>query len=102
MSFLHRLLLRLLGIDEDPILRTYNYNQDLYLQIRNLAEEEQRTPEEITEQLLTNAFHQRSLEFDTWQRWNNLSKREKQVAALLSGQGFLTRKRSDLRWFSPF
>ena len=84
MSSLYRLLLRLLGINEDPSLRSYNYNQELYLQIRKLAEEEQRTPEEVTEQLLTKAFHQRSLEFDTWQRWNNLSKREQQVAALIS------------------
>ena len=84
MSSIYRFLQRLLGIREDPNLRSYNYNEELYLQIRKLAEEEQRTPEEVTEHLLTKAFQHRTLEADTWQRWNNLSRREQQVAALIS------------------
>jgi len=83
MSFLYRLLY-LLGIVQDPTPHTYNLNSDLHLRIADLAQQEQLTPEEITEQLLSQALHQRYAVSETWQRWLTLSRREQQVAALAS------------------
>ncbi len=83
MSFLHRLLY-LLGIVQDPTPHTYNLNSDLHSRIADLAKQEQRTPEEVTEQLLSQALNQRYAATETWQRWLTLSRREQQVAALAS------------------
>ena len=81
MSFLDRLL-HLFGLKQEESPHTYNLNSDLQVHIAELAQQEQRSPEEITEQLVSQALHQRQFESDLWQRWNSLSPREQQVAAL--------------------
>jgi DNA-binding CsgD family transcriptional regulator len=83
MSFLQRLLY-LLGIAQDPTPHTYNLNSDLHIRIADLAQQEQLSPEEITEQLLNQALNQRYAAAETWQRWLTLTRREQQVAALAS------------------
>jgi len=83
MSFLHRLLY-LFGILQDPTPQPYNLDTDLHLRIANLAQQEQRTPQEITRQLLNQALLQQEAADELWQRWQSLSPREQQVAALAS------------------
>ena len=84
MSFFHRLLLRLFGISQEPKPHTYNLNADLQIRIADLAQQQQRSPEEITEQLLNQALNQQYAADETWLRWQSLSRREQQVAALAS------------------
>lgn len=84
MSFFHRLLLRLFGITQEEKPHTYNLNSDLQLRIADLAQQEQLSPEEFTEQLLSQALTQRETASEIWQRWLSLSRREQQVAALAS------------------
>ena len=81
MSFYERLLY-LLGLAQAPTPHTYYLNSDLQLRIADLAQQEQRSPEEITEQLLSQALKQRASTDALWQRWQSLSPREQQVAAL--------------------
>ena len=81
MSFLDRLL-HLFGLQQESTPHMYNLNSDLQIRIADLAQQQQRSPEEITEQLLNQALNQRQSESDLWQRWNSLSPREQQVAAL--------------------
>jgi len=84
MSFFHRLLLRLFGIAQEEKPHTYNLNSDLQLRIADLAQQEQLSPEEFTELLLSQALAQRETASEIWQRWLSLSQREQQVAALAS------------------
>ena len=81
MSFWHRLLY-LLGFQQDPHPHPYNLNSDLHLIIADLARQEQRSPEELAEHLLSQAVQQRHETQALWQRWLSLSTREQQVAAL--------------------
>ncbi|MEI7847018.1 MAG: LuxR C-terminal-related transcriptional regulator [Chloroflexota bacterium] len=81
MSFFQRLLY-LLGFLQAPTPHTYNLKSDIQLRIADLAQQEQRSPEELTEQLLSQALSQHDSANDLWQRWNSLSPREQQVAAL--------------------
>lgn len=81
MSFWHRLLY-LFGLRPDPEPHTYNLNSDLHLIIADLAQREQRSTEEIAEQLLGQALRERQVAAELWQRWQSLTTREQQVAAL--------------------
>lgn len=81
MAFFNRLLF-LLGHRSDLPSASYHLNPTLDALIVDLAQQERRTPEEIIEQLLNQALQQRQAAEDLWQRWQCLSSREQQVAAL--------------------
>lgn len=81
MSYWHRLLY-LLGYLQDPHLHTYTLNSDLHFLISDLAQQEQRSPNQVAEQLLGQALHQRQVASELWQCWFSLTPREQQVAAL--------------------
>ncbi|RPJ51197.1 MAG: helix-turn-helix transcriptional regulator [Chloroflexi bacterium] len=48
-----------------------------------LAEQEKRTPEEIADHLLGEAFRSHRAQGESWQRWLNLTPREQEIAALI-------------------
>ncbi len=48
-----------------------------------LAEQEKRTPEEIANQVLGEAFHSHRAQVNNWDRWLSLSPREQEIAALI-------------------
>ncbi len=81
MSFWHRLLY-LFGLRPDPEPHTYNLKSDLHLIIADLAQREQRSTEEIAEQLLGQALREHQAATELWQRWESLTPREQQVVAL--------------------
>ena len=51
--------------------------------LRFIAEREQRTPEEVANQILLDAMYDRLTQEDNWQRWQSLTPREQEVAALI-------------------
>jgi len=61
----------------------YPLDVELTQTIQELAEEEQRSPEEIAEDLLLSGLAQQLGWQDLYQRWNSLSPREQDVAALI-------------------
>lgn len=48
-----------------------------------LAGQEKRSPEEIANQFLGDAFHSHQAQVDNWSRWMSLSPREQEIAALI-------------------
>ena len=48
-----------------------------------IAEREQRTPEEIANQLLEDALRSHQAQEENWQRWQTLTPREQEIAALI-------------------
>ena len=48
-----------------------------------LAEQEQRTPEEIANQILGEAFRNHQAQGENWQRWQSLTPREQEITALI-------------------
>jgi len=48
-----------------------------------LAEQEQRTPEEIANQILGEALLSRQVQGESWQFWQTLTPREREIAALI-------------------
>ena len=81
MSLWHRLLTRL-GLRRDPASRQYQLDEQLQTIITELAQQEQRSEEEIHAGLLAAALAQRNTSQDVWSRWQSLSRREQEVAAL--------------------
>jgi DNA-binding NarL/FixJ family response regulator len=81
MLFWQRLLY-LLGLRQDPHPHTYTLDSDLHLLIADLAQQEQRSEQEIHADLLAAALTQRQASREVWRRWETLSRREQDVAAL--------------------
>jgi len=78
---IRRLLKRLgLGLDSSP--RKYALDVSLHPLLESLAEQEQLLPGEIASDLVNEALSQRQLDADLVKRWQSLSPREQQIAAL--------------------
>lgn len=75
-------LLRLLGLQASPAAREYNLDEELLDVLIQLADQEQRSPEDVHADLLANALAQRHTHEVLWQRWESLSPREQDVTAL--------------------
>ena len=80
MSLLHRFLTRL-GFRRD-ILASHQDVESFRTLISELAVQEQRSESEIHAGLLAAAIAQRNASQETWCRWQSLSNREQEVAAL--------------------
>lgn len=65
--------------------QTANFTLDVNTlrSLRSLAEQEQRTPEEIASQILGDAFRSHQAQGENWQRWQSLTPREQEIAALI-------------------
>jgi len=55
----------------------------LLCSLRDLAAREQRPPEEVIASLLNQALQERRLAEEYWKRWQKLTRREQEVAALV-------------------
>lgn len=62
--------------------RTYTFEGQLVKSLEELAEQEQRPEDEVAADLLTFALAQRDAVESYYERWQELSPREQQVAAL--------------------
>jgi DNA-binding CsgD family transcriptional regulator len=81
MTLWHRLLYRL-GLRRDDGSHSYNFEAPLHTTITSLAEQQGRLPEELAADLLASGLAQQQAAGDLEQRWQTLSPREQEVAAL--------------------
>jgi DNA-binding CsgD family transcriptional regulator len=81
MSLWHRLLYRL-GLRRDDGPHSYTLEAPLNTSLLSLAEQQGRSPEELAADLVTTGLAQQHTADDLVQRWDSLSPREQQVAAL--------------------
>lgn len=81
MSFISRLL-QSLGLSRSTEPRKYALDVSIQPVLESLAERQQRSPDEVVSNLVEEAISRRQLDADLWQRWQSLSPREQQVAAL--------------------
>jgi DNA-binding CsgD family transcriptional regulator len=81
MSFWHRLLYRL-GLRADPGPRYYRLDGDLQVSLAALAGHEGRSEQELAADLLAAGLTHYHAGDELWQRWQSLSPREQDVAAL--------------------
>ena len=58
-------------------------DEELLRSLRDLAQREQRAPDEVIASLLNQALQERQLLAQYWERWQSLTPREQQVAALV-------------------
>ncbi len=63
--------------------RSFTLDLDLQHSLQLLAEQEQRTPQEVAANLIQAALHSRQLNAQCWRHWHGLSPREKEIAALV-------------------
>ncbi len=77
-----RRLLKRLGVVSDSSSRKYALDVSLHPMLESLAEQEQLLPDEIASDLVNEALSQRQLDADLIKRWQSLSSREQDVAAL--------------------
>jgi DNA-binding CsgD family transcriptional regulator len=75
-------LLLHLGLRRGERMRLFELDEPLHAAVTRLAEEERRLPEEVTSDLLAAGLAQRQRRGYLVQRWDSLSVREQQVAAL--------------------
>ena len=79
---LFRYLLERLGLVRKSTPRTYALDSDLDQVLETLAGQQQRSPDEMASNLLSEVLVRRQVDADLWRRWQSLSPREQQVAAL--------------------
>lgn len=66
--------------------RRFDLDQELLSSLQELAEREQRSPEEVASELLHSVLEQEAASLNFEQRWETLTPREQQIATL-AGQG---------------
>ena len=63
--------------------RTFTLDVELQRTLQSLAEQEQRTPQEVAAGLIHAALQSRQLNAQSWRHWQALTAREQQIAALV-------------------
>lgn len=81
MKFVSCLLQRL-GLTRTERPRKYALDASIQPMLESLAERQQRSPDEVVSNLVEEAISRRQVDADLWRRWQSLSPREQQVAAL--------------------
>jgi DNA-binding CsgD family transcriptional regulator len=81
MIFFERLL-RQLGWVRAPDVRRYTLDDALRPVLDSLAEQQQSSPDEMASSLVNESLSRRQLDAELVQRWQSLSTREQDVAAL--------------------
>jgi DNA-binding CsgD family transcriptional regulator len=82
MTLFRHLLERLGLVRKPPMPRTYALDSELDQVLEILAGQQQRSPDEMASDLLSAMLVRRQVDADLWRRWQSLSPREQQVAAL--------------------
>jgi DNA-binding CsgD family transcriptional regulator len=75
-------LIQDLGLRRGALRRRYNLEEDLLQSLQDLAERERRSQDDLTTELLSYALTQRAIEDENLRRWQELTQREQQIAAL--------------------
>ena len=61
----------------------FTLNVETIRSLQFIAERERRTPEDVADQILVDAMRNHLAQEDNWQRWQSLTPREQDVAALI-------------------
>ncbi len=61
----------------------FTLDVDTLRSLEFLAEQEKRTPEDIANQILGDAFRNHQAQGENWQRWQSLTPREQEITALI-------------------
>ncbi|NLG98603.1 MAG: response regulator transcription factor [Chloroflexi bacterium] len=61
----------------------FNLDLEILRSLEVIAEREQRSPEEIANQILDSALREHRAQEENWRLWQTLSPREQEVAALI-------------------
>jgi DNA-binding CsgD family transcriptional regulator len=75
-------LLTLLGIKRDSGSHYFELDENLHIALVDIAHQEQRPAREIQADLLAAGLARRHTHAELWQRWQSLSPREQDIAAL--------------------
>lgn len=75
-------LLKRLGWSRVSETQKYTLDASLHTALSSLAEAQQRSPDELASSLVASGLAQQSEQGELWQRWQSLSPREQEVAAL--------------------
>jgi len=81
MSTVSRIL-HALGLRRKSGTNTYDLDETLHAQLLNLANQEHRSPNDVAADLLAAGLTQQQKRDEIWGKWQSLSPREQQVAAL--------------------
>jgi len=76
------ILLQRLGFRREVGPRYYELDETLEVMLEDLAQQEQRPPEEVVSRLLAEGLQRRQVESELRRRWQSLSVREQEVASL--------------------
>lgn len=67
----------------EPTRLTFNLDQDVHQALRHLAQEETRSETELAADLLANSLARLQANDKHWQKWQRLTPRQQEVAALI-------------------
>ncbi len=63
--------------------RNFTLEVDTLRTLQHIARQEKRTPEEVANQYLDDALRDLRLQQENWRKWQSLSPREQEIAALI-------------------
>ncbi len=75
-------LLKLFGLRRQSEAQKYSFDVSLYPALESLAGQDQLSPDEIY-RLANDALSRRQVDAELWNRWESLTSRQQQVAALI-------------------
>ena len=76
-------LFKRLGLQRAPETQKYALDASLHVALNSLAEEQQRSPDEMASDLLGEALSRRQIDTELLHKWESLSLRQQQVTALI-------------------
>jgi DNA-binding NarL/FixJ family response regulator len=76
-------LFKRFGLQRAPETQKYALDASLHVALNSLAEEQQRSPDEMASDLLGEALSRRQIDTELLHKWESLSLRQQQVTALI-------------------
>jgi DNA-binding NarL/FixJ family response regulator len=100
MYLFQRILYAIRGwFRRDPV-KNFNLDIDTLNSLEYVANQEQLTPEAMANQILDDVFQSHEAQEDNWLRWQSLTPREQETAALIC-LGYTTRQIAAKMHISP-
>jgi DNA-binding CsgD family transcriptional regulator len=93
-------LLKRIGLRRVSDTKKYALDASLHPALDSLAEQQQRSPDEVISSLVASGLAQQSEQGELWQCWQSLSPREQDVAALAC-LGYTNREIGNFLSISP-